>query len=335
MQKYVRRAVLDLKAYEVNEINCKIKLDANENVSREDGLNRYPDNLAKELITALSEKTGLRTSELIVGNGSSELIELVMKTFLEAGEYVVSLEPSFSMYRIFTTIYNGKYKGFQLKDNQYFDVDEFIEMINEMNVKLVILSNPNNPTATMISKEDIGKIVEKSDAIVVIDEAYIDFTSGSVIKWINKYKNLIVLRTFSKAFGLAGIRLGYLASDSNTLEFIKRVKSPYNVGTITQEIGLNALRDHHELEKNIEFIKSERTRVWKALDISGKEPIPSNANFILFKSKKGLYEFLINKDILVRKFEGNLENYLRVTIGTKEENDMFLSKIEEFEDEKN
>ncbi|MCD6436194.1 MAG: aminotransferase class I/II-fold pyridoxal phosphate-dependent enzyme, partial [Clostridiales bacterium] len=180
MKKYVRKSILNLKAYEVNNIEYSIKLDANEGIDSNDGLNRYPDNQAMKLVEVLSDVAKKKESELIVGNGSSELIELVLKTFLEPEEYVVSIDPTFSMYKIFTTIYNGKYEGYKLNGNRYFDIEGFIEVINKTKAKIVILCNPNNPTGTFIQKELIEKVLVQSDAIVIVDEAYIEFSSGSV-----------------------------------------------------------------------------------------------------------------------------------------------------------
>ncbi len=334
MKKYVRKAVLDLKAYEVNDAGYSIKLDANEGIDWYDGLNRYPDNQAVKLVKALSDVTEKKESELIVGNGSSELIELILKTFLEPQEYVVSIDPTFSMYKIFTTIYNGKYEGYKLVDNQYCDIEDFIEFISKMKAKIVILSNPNNPTGSFIEKESIEKILKGSDAIVVIDEAYIEFSSGSVIDLINEYENLIVLRTFSKAYAVAGIRLGYLAANESIVKYIKRVKSPYNLNAISQEIGLKALDSIDVVNKNIELIKEEREKVWKSLYKLGLNPIPSYANFILFQGDDKLNDYLKSFGILVREFGGDLKGYIRVTIGTREENDKVIEKIGRYYNEK-
>ncbi|MEA3422445.1 MAG: histidinol-phosphate transaminase [Bacillota bacterium] len=334
MKKYVRKAVLDLKAYEVNDAVYSIKLDANEGIDWYDGLNRYPDNQAVKLIKALSSVTGKKENELIVGNGSSELIELILKTFLEPQEYVVSIDPTFSMYKIFTTIYNGKYKGYKLVDNQYCDTEDFIKFIGKTKAKIVIISNPNNPTGSFIEKESIEKILEGSDAIVVIDEAYIEFAKGSVIDLINKYENLIVLRTFSKAYAVAGIRLGYLAANESIVKYIKRVKSPYNLNAISQEIGLKALENIEGVNKNIKLIKEEREKVWKVLDKLGLNPIPSYANFILFQGEDKLNDYLESFGILVREFEGDLKGYIRLTVGTREENDKVIEKIRRYCDEK-
>ncbi len=334
MKKYVRKAVLDLKAYEVSDIDYSIKLDANEGIDWKEGLNRYPDNQAVKLIKALSYMTGKKENELIAGNGSSELIELILKTFLEPEEYVVSIDPTFSMYKIFTTIYNGKYEGYKLVDNRYFDTEGFIKFINETKAKIVMLSNPNNPTGSFIEKESIEKILIESDAIVVIDEAYIEFAKDSVIDMINDYENLIVLRTFSKAYAVAGIRLGYLAANESIVKYIKRVKSPYNLNVISQEIGLKALENIDGVNKNIELIKEEREKVWKVLDKLGLNPIPSHANFILFQGDDKLNDYLKSFGILIREFGGDLKGYIRMTIGTQEENEMVVEKIRRYYDEK-
>jgi histidinol-phosphate aminotransferase len=334
MRKYVRKAVVDLKSYKVNNDKYLIKLDANEGINWFEGLNRYPDNDALELIKSLSNVIGKDESKLIVGNGSSELIELTLKTFLEANEYVVSIGPTFSMYSVFTTIYNGKYEEYKLSDNRYLNVEKFIEFINRKKAKIVMICNPNNPTGTLIKKDVIEKIIKESNAIVVVDEAYVEFASGDVIDLVDEYNNLIVLRTFSKAYSLAGIRLGYLVADEEIINYIKKVKPPYNVNALSQEIGLKALSNDEIINENIKLIKEERDRVFESLNNFKLDPIPSFANFILFKGDNKLNDYLKLFNIILRKFEGDLNGYMRMSIGTKEENDRVLEKMRGFYYEK-
>lgn len=329
MEKYVRDKIKDLKSYQVNKVPYTIKLDANEGIDWKDGLNRYPDDSAEELIKKIASWLDKPTEQLLIGNGSSELIELTLKTFLDPDECVVSLDPTFSMYQVFTTIYNGRYAGFKLDDDFEFETDDFIRFIKEEKAKIVLLSNPNNPTGKSIPYNEIIKIVETSDAIVVLDEAYIEFGGESLIDVIDQYDNLIVLRTFSKAFGMAGIRLGYMLSNEGVIDYIKRVKSPYNVNQVTQENGIKALENMSLIKKNIDLIKKERSWLYQELLKLDILPVDSTANFILFKYEKPVAKYLLDEGIQIRKFSGKLDNYYRITVGTNEENQVVIQKLKE------
>ena len=224
MYKYLREAIKNLSAYEVKEMEYKVKLDANEGVDWMDGLNRYPVDRSDELREKLAKKLDKEPQELLLGNGSSELIELMMKAYLEAGEAVVSISPTFSMYKIFTIIHKGRYEDYPLINMETLDVDGFIEFVGETKAKLVILSNPNNPTGSLIPKEDVMRIVKSVDAMVVLDEAYVEFSDYPAGDDTREFKNLVVLRTFSKAIALAGIRLGYMIAHEEIIGYINRVR---------------------------------------------------------------------------------------------------------------
>lgn len=329
MEKYLREEIKNLNAYEVINRDYRVKLDANEGVDWIGGLNRYPVDRSDKLREVLAEKLDKSPDELVLGNGSSELIELMMKAYLEAGETVVSFSPSFSMYKIFTIIHKGKYEDYPLDGMERLNVDGFIDFVKEKKAKLVILGNPNNPTGTLIPREDILKIVRSVDAMVILDEAYIEFSDYPKGDDTREFENLVVLRTFSKARGLAGIRLGYMIANKETISYINRVKSPYNVNVLTQEIGLKALENDSITSNNIEIIKRERERMKMFLEEKELKPLSSGANFLFFKAPKNIFDALWDKDILIRKFGGELEGYYRLTIGTPEENDIVIEAIEE------
>lgn len=329
MEKYLRKEIKGLNAYEVINRDYRVKLDANEGVEWIDGLNRYPVDRSDKLREKLADKLDKSPDELVLGNGSSELIELMMKAYLEAGESVVSFSPSFSMYKIFTIIHKGKYADYPLDDMERLNVDGFIDFVNEKKAKLVILGNPNNPTGTLIPKEDILKIVKSVDAMVILDEAYIEFSDFPKGDDTREFENLVVLRTFSKAMGLAGIRLGYMIANKETISYINRVKSPYNVNVLTQEMGLKALEDDSATGENIEMIKRERERMKKFLEANAIKPLSSEANFLFFSATENIFNALMEKAILIRKFGGELEGYYRLTIGTPEENNIVIEVIEE------
>lgn len=329
MYKYLREDVKKLKPYQVNEIKYKIKLDANEGIDWMDGLNKYPDDTCKSLREKLGERLNRKPSEILIGNGSSELIGYTMNAYLEIGETVLSIWPTFSMYEIYTIINKGKYRKFPLKDMVDLDVTAFIDLAKESKAKLVIISNPNNPTGTVISMEDIRRIISSLDAMVILDEAYIEFSDLPIEDYTREFENLIVLRTFSKAMALAGIRLGYMIAHENTIDCVNRIRSPYNVNTLTQDVGIKALDKHEEIDKNIEMVKSERERIRSYMESKGYRPLPSQGNFLFFKGTKDLGSKLANKGVLIRGFGGELEGYYRLTIGTVEENNGFIKGFEE------
>lgn len=329
MEKYLREEIKKLQAYEVIERDFRLKLDANEGIEWMEGLNRYPNDKSDILRGMLAEKLDKDPNEILLGNGSSELIELVMKAYLEAGETVVSFSPCFSMYEIFTIIHKGKYDCYPLENMEKLNIDGFIDFVKEKKAKIVIISNPNNPTGSLIPKEDILKIVESVDAMVILDEAYIEFSDYPQGDQTREFENLIVLRTFSKARGLAGIRLGYMIANKKTIGYINRIRSPYNVNILTQEMGIKALEDDSLTEKNIKLIKDEREKMKEFLREKGIKPLDSQANFLFFPASEELFEALDREDILIRKFGGELEGYYRLTISSLEENDIVKSVIEE------
>ena len=329
MEKYLRKEIKKLKTYDVVEKDYRIKLDANEGIDWLDGLNRYPVDRSDKLREKLSEKLGKSSDEIVLGNGSSELIELMMKVYLEAGETVASFSPTFSMYKIFTIIHKGEYTEYPLDNMETLNVDAFINFVKEKKAKLVIMSNPNNPTGTLIPKKDILKIVESVDAMVILDEAYIEFADYPQGDETREFENLVVLRTFSKAISLAGIRLGYMIANKETIDCINRVRSPYNVNSLTQEMGLKALENDSIISENIKTIKKERERMRGFLEKNGIKPFSSGANFLFFKASIKIYKALCDNGILIRKFDGELESYYRLTIGTPEENNIVIKVMEE------
>ena len=329
MEKYLRKEIKKLKTYDVVEKDYRVKLDANEGIEWVDGLNRYPVDKSDKLREKIAEKLEKSPDEIVLGNGSSELIELMMKAYLEAGETVVSFSPTFSMYKIFTIIHKGEYADYPLDDMETLNVEAFINFVKEKKAKLVIMSNPNNPTGTLIPKKDILKIVESVDAMVILDEAYIEFADYPQGDETREFENLVVLRTFSKAISLAGIRLGYMIANKETIDCINRVRSPYNVNSLTQEMGLKALENDSIISENIKTIKKERERMRGFLEKNGIKPFSSGANFLFFKAPINIYKALCDNGILIRKFGGELKGYYRLTIGRPEENNNVIKVMEE------
>ncbi len=328
MLKYLRDDIKKLKSYEVNQQEFQIKLDANEGIEWIEGMNRYPDDNCSKLRELLSKQLGKDENELLFGNGSSELIELVMKAYLEYGERVITISPTFSMYKLYTIINKGLYDEYPLDHMQNLNVEGFIDFIKVKKPKIIILSNPNNPTGTLIGKEDIIKIIEASDCMVILDEAYIEFADLDIQIDTRLYQNLIVLRTFSKAYGLAGIRLGYMVAHEETIQYINRVRAPYNINSLTQALALEAFEKQEVISNNIALMKSERERVRQKLEGLGLSPFPSQTNFIFFKGPEELND-LGRKKVLIRGFSGDLSGYFRISIGKPEENHIAIKAIEE------
>jgi histidinol-phosphate aminotransferase len=333
MYKYLREEIKCFKPYQVNDVEHSYKLDANEGIAWLEDLNLYPNDRCDDVREKLSKLLNKTSEELLIGNGSSELIDYVMKAYLEFDEVVVSISPSFAMYKIYTIINKGKYEDYPLENMEYLNVEGFIQFIKDKKAKLIFLSNPNNPTGSIIPKEDIRKIVSSVDGMVILDEAYIEFTDYPLEDWTREFKNLIVLRTFSKAIALAGIRLGYMIAHKEVIDYINRVRAPYNVNSLTQKMAIKALENLDTIYANIKSIKSERARVREQLDKMGYRTFPSWTNFIFFYGGEGLAKALLKKGVLIRDFGGDLEGYYRVTIGTPKENNGFLQSIQEVKNE--
>ncbi|WFD11158.1 histidinol-phosphate transaminase [Tepidibacter hydrothermalis] len=340
----VKESIKNLKEYKTNKIDFKIKLDANEgkNILLQDiykegikfnedfNLNFYPDNDAYLLKQEIKKYLNVDTSNIIAGNGSSEMIELVIKTFVDKGEIILSPIPTFSMYSVFSQIYSAQFIGIQSNEDFKVDIDKLIEKSNELNPKVIFICNPNNPTGNLINKNDIKKLLENTNGLVVVDEAYMEFAEGSMVDEISNYENLIVLRTLSKALGLAGIRLGYMTANQKIIDVINKVKSPYNLNAISQYIGVKALKNKDKIFEYIEEVKNEREFLYKELNEMKIKAYKSYANFIFFKwDINNLYEKLIDYGILIRKFSDELEGYYRVSVGNKNENERFIKILKE------
>ena len=328
----VSEVVKSFKPYKVLEGDYKIWLDKNENPFdipteiKEEILeelknipfNRYPHITADPLREKIAEFLGFEKGNIIVGNGSDELISLILKLF--EGDHIVISSPTFGMYDFF-----AKLEGIDLVD---VPLDERFKLQNvedyAENAKAIFICSPNNPTGNTQEREKIISILE-TGAPVVLDEAYIEFAEGSNVDLVNEYDNLIVLRTFSKAFGLAGVRVGYAVTSKEIIDYLNRIKPPFALNSLSMRIAELTL-DHYDLVKqNINYIIKERDRIYK--EFKGYV-YPSEANFLLMKLNA--YEFLLEKGIVVRNLSGRLSNHIRVTIGKREENDELIKALYEF-----
>lgn len=338
----IRNNIKSLEEYKPNNMPYRIKLDANEGknilfqdinktgiqFSEEFDINLYPDSEASLLRTEIGKYLNINPDNIVAGNGSSEMIELVMKTFIDKDDIILSFVPTFSMYSIFSKIYSAKFIGIKSNDDFSTDMDVLIRIAKEINPKVIFLCNPNNPTGYLTDKNEIKRLLENVDSIVVVDEAYIEFAKGSMVEEISQYKNLIVLRTLSKALGLAAIRLGYMISCQEIINVIMKVKSPYNLNSISQYIGIEALKNKDKMFKYVEEVKIERDYLYGELIQLPLKVYKSDTNFIFFKSDvDGLSKKLEKEGILIRSFSGDLEGFYRVTVGSRWENEEFLKSL--------
>ena len=342
----VRDKVKGLKAYHVENLDEGIKLHANENpyppspellkkiFQRLDQLelNRYPDPDCRNLKQAIANKTGALPEQIIIGNGSDELIQYLMQVLCDEGDAIAFPDPTFAMYGITAQCLGLTPVNFPLNDNWDFEAQTALESLAKSKARLVFISYPNNPTGNCFSEQEIQKLIEQFDGIVVLDEAYHDFAGKSFLKQMEKHNNLVVLRSLSK-IGLAGLRIGYGIFPSVLAEQVNKVRLPYNSNTLSQWVATELLNDFTHVQNQIHSIVEERSRLMDELSkLSTIIAYPSNSNFILFQATNGgekLFNELKKSGTLLRNLNAHprLKNCLRVTIGTKQENDQFLDQL--------
>lgn len=331
VQNFVRENVKAMKAYSSardefkDAYGAQVFIDANENPN-ETGLNRYPDPNQSTLKRLISRIKNIPEDNILLGNGSDEVLDLIFRAFLEPKEdQIITNPPTYGMYKVLANLNNISVREVLLTHDFQLDVDQIINAIGTQ-TKAVFVCSPNNPTGNLMRFEDIEKILAH-DVLVVIDEAYIDFANQqSWINFMQHYPNLIVIQTLSKAFGLAGIRLGMCFANTNIIEILKKIKMPYNVNTLTQDKAIEMISDQGLISNQIKNILDQRAYLIHALEeISYVEKIyPTNANFVLIKvddaNKK--YQDLVDRGIVVRNRtnEPLCHNCLRLTVGTKTEN---------------
>lgn len=332
INKLVRPNVLAMEAYSsardeyTSEGSKMIFLDANENPN-ESGVNRYPDPQQKKLKSKLSEIKKIPSKNILLGNGSDEVLDLIYRAFCEPGmDNIISLPPTYGMYKVLAGINNIENREVLLTEDFEPNVEEIFNNVDE-NTKLIFLCSPNNPTGNSFSKNHITEILEKFDGLVVLDEAYIDFSEqASWIEELPNYPNLIITQTLSKAFGMAGIRLGICYASEEIIAILNKIKPPYNVNELTQNRAQFRLHNISETKREIADILYEREVLSKALlEVKiVKKIYRSDANFLLVKVDDALkrYNQLLDKGIVIRNRTNQplCENTLRLTIGTKEEN---------------
>ncbi|MAT57803.1 MAG: histidinol-phosphate transaminase [Ignavibacteriae bacterium] len=322
-----------------------ILLDANENsfgsvVESNLQLNRYPDPNQNILRDKLSNYLKIKKENLFVGVGSDEIIDLLVRIFCEPRiDNVIITEPTYGMYKVACDISNVAAKTVPLNNEFQLDINSIKNSVDE-NTKLVFCCSPNNPTGNLLYKKNILETAKSINGLLIVDEAYVDFIeSGSSIDLINEQNNIIVMRTFSKAWGLAGIRAGYCIADKSIIDYLFKIKSPYNLNKMTSDIILSALDNIQKKNYFIEQINQQKELLINQLKKNKyvDKIFPSDANFVLVKFKNGkyLYDELVKKGIILRDRSGqlNLQNCIRITIGNEEENNILIKELERFNEE--
>ena len=339
IENLIRENIKSLKPYSSareefkNSASNLVYLDANENPF-DTGLNRYPDPQQNLVKAALAKIKNVSREQLLLGNGSDEVLDLIFRVFCEPKvDTVIALPPTYGMYEVLANTNDVGLIKISLLDNYQPNVDEILKAQNSQ-TKLLFLCSPNNPTANSFNADKIETLIKKFNGIVVIDEAYIDFSSQeSWTRRLNEFPNLIVIQTLSKAYGLAGIRLGACYSSTKIISVLNKIKPPYNVNQLTQQTALKALQNSIKTNNEIAIIISERNQLIIDLEeISFIVKIyPSDANFLLVKVDNAIvrYDQLVEHEIIVRN-RTNLplcENCLRFTVGTKEENKKLMNTL--------
>ena len=342
IKSLLRKSVLTLKPYSTARDEFKGKaevfLDANENPYLPP-YNRYPDPRQEQLKQLIAATKGVKQSQLFLGNGSDEAIDLLIRIFCEPNkDSVMITEPTYGMYSVCASVNSVKVINAPL--DAKFDLDPgAVRKAAARRTKLLFLASPNNPTANSLSRERVMEVIKTFKGIVVIDEAYIDFSAGKgFLGELSKHKNLVVLQTFSKAWGLAGARLGMCFADELIINTLNKVKYPYNINSLTQEIVTLTLREKPEIQTFIENILEQRK--WLVENLDGltciKEIFPSDANFILvrFENGPGAYRYLLDNSIIVRDRSGSprCENCLRITVGTPQENLQLIKALKRYDE---
>ena len=341
LKELTRPNIWNLKPYssardEYSGTAARVFLDANENPYNSP-YNRYPDPLQNEVKAKLSKIKQVEAGQVFLGNGSDEAIDLLYRCFTCPGkDNVVAIEPTYGMYKVCADINDVEYRTVELDQNYQITADRLLNACNGR-TKLIWICSPNNPTGNSIMRGEIVKVINAFQGIVVVDEAYSDFSAELPLRLeLNKFPNLVVLNTFSKAWGCAAIRLGMAFAQKDIINIFNKVKYPYNISMLTQKQALEALKEPYEVDKWVKTILLERGRMIEAFKLLPfcEKIYPTDANFFLTKvnDAQAIYDYLKRKGVIVRN-RTNVHlcgNCLRITIGSKSENNELLSALRQY-----
>ena len=302
-------------------------------------VHRYPEGSCHYLMNRLSTELGVETGQLLVGNGSNEIIELLARGFLSEGDQVISSEKSFLVYPLLAQACGAEFVEVPMKDYR-FDLKGILNAISDR-TKLIFIANPNNPTGTYVTADEVEEFMEKvpNDVIVCFDEAYVDFVEAhdfphSLFFVKSGRPNLVLLRTFSKAYGLAGLRVGYAVGSEEVISYLHKIRQPFNVNSVAQAAATAALDDRFFMWRTKHLVTSGRRFLYKRFKKMGIDSLPSQANFILFDTKHDadrVYEALLREGIIVRSMKAyGLSTWVRVTIGRRSQNAHFIRSLKSY-----
>lgn len=343
LNSLVRTNVLKMKPYSSARDEYKTDgrkmtfLDANENPF-ENGVNRYPDPQQGKLKQLLASQKGVSTNKILLGNGSDEVLDLIFRAFCRPQvDNVITLPPTYGMYKVLAGLNEIEDREVVLKTNFQPDVETILERVDAQ-TKIIFLCSPNNPTGNSFSKASVEKILKNFNGLVVIDEAYIDFSAEkSWLQRLEEFPNLVITQTLSKAYGLAGIRMGICYASEEIIGILNKIKPPYNVNELTQKRAQDRLSKPEEVSREVEVILQERELLRANLSKMAfvKDIFPSDANFLLARvdDAAGKYEQLLKAGVVVRNRSNQelCENTLRFTVGTPEENRELIKKLTQIE----
>lgn len=358
-QKLIRlQSSESYKAEKTNETIAKeyglkpsdiVKLNYNENlyiprqkiipllkeVAEECDFRIYPQEEEKQLKTSISEYLQVPVDNITIGNSSDEVMERVIRIFLEANNNAITFTPTFTVFKYCIEYQGAKFVAVPLKDNFAVDIEGMRKQFTP-DARLLYLCSPNNPTASQLKPREIETLIEEFPGIVLVDEAYGEYADYSVVPWINKYENLIVLRTFSKAFSLAGLRLGYAITNPRLAKALDKTPAPYPVNVVSLSMGRKMLENLGLIRESVTKLKTEREKLINDLNaIKGVKAFDSKANFVLFQTDKpylDVYEAVLQKGLIIKKLGKllNYENCLRTTVGLPEMNAKLLTALKEY-----
>ena len=341
-RQVMRETTRDFVKYYNPKLNGELRLDTNTNVLGSNpaaekylkehtwDLNGYPNTYSDGLRGALAELYGLDTDNIIAGNGSDELLDVVFKTFTNMGDNSVVPVPSYTLYDYFVKLNGGRAIEVDLTDDFQLDVDAMVKQ----DAKVAIMPSPNNPTGNCFRKKDIEEILSRFNGIVVVDEAYAEYSNDPFINRVEEFDNLIVLRTFSKAYAMAALRVGYAAANKKLADMMICVKIPYSLNMVSEGAAIAAVKDQDFVRRSVQMVREQRPKLDAGLRKLGFETFASDSNFILARSPidhKVLVDGLKERGVLIRDFgaKRRTENCIRTTVGTEEDNRLLLEKAEE------
>ncbi len=347
-QSVIKKGVLNNKHYTLKPEDCLIKLNQNESpfdlpddiktriLHKLSGIkwNLYPDFIPTELYEKIASHLSVNSDNILIGNGSNEMINTILCSSIESGKRVIMPVPTFTVYNLISSNLNGDIVKIELNQDMSFPVDRIAEESAHKG-SVTIICSPNNPTGSLMNVNEIKTVLKRSNGLVVIDEAYIHFGGESVISLIKQYDNLVVLRTFSKAYGLAGLRIGVMITNSDLITEFSKVKLPYNINIFTINTLLTILETPDYINKNIQTIIKSRDQMYQKLNgYKFLKVYPSSANFFLIKVKNSadLFNYLKDNNILIRDVSSYqmLTNHLRISVGSEDENNRLYELLENY-----